>query len=189
MESLKLNRKPSVWFQLDRSRSKQCIRYYYSMVLAMIEKIVVEINVPVEKVFLFMVGYDKHYTEVHKDHIERIVNIKDPNLEHPDVDFYFRQISPITGKEQKIRGKVTRVEINKYIGTRFLFPTSLFLTKVENIFEQKGEGCLLTTNLHFTFLSYFFKKSRQKVVAHITGELIETKRILENQADEAKGLE
>ena len=92
----------------------------------MIEKIVVEINVSVEKTFRFMVDYAKHYTEVHKDHIERVVNIKDPNLEHPDVSFYFRQISPITGKEQKIRGKVTRVEINKFIRTRFLFPTSIF---------------------------------------------------------------
>jgi hypothetical protein len=107
----------------------------------MIEKIVIAMNVPVEKVFQFMVDYDKHYTEVHKDHIERVVTIKDPNLEHPDVSFYFRQISPIAGREQKIRGKVTRVEINRYIGTRFLFPVSLLLTKVENIFEQKGEGC------------------------------------------------
>jgi hypothetical protein len=134
--------------------------------LAMIERIVVEINVPVEKVFQFLVGYDKHYTEVHKGHIERVVNIKDPNLEHPDVDFYFRQISPISGKEQKIRGKVTRVEINRYIGTRF--------------FEQKAEGCQLITDLHFTFLAHFFKKSKQKVVEHITEELKETKKTLES---------
>ena len=151
------------------------------MVLAMIEKIVIWINIPVEKVFQFMVDYDKHYTEVSKDHIERMVDIKDPDLEHPDVSFYFRQISPITGKEQKIRGKVTRVEMSRYIGTRFLFPVSLLLTKVENIFEQKEEGCLLTTNLHFTFLSHFVKKSKQKVVEHITGELMETKRILETK--------
>ena len=149
----------------------------------MIEKIVIEINVPVEKVFLFMAGYDKHYTEVNKDHIERVVNIKDPNLEHPDVSFYFRQISPITGKEQKIRGKVTRVGINSYIGTRLLFPASLLLPEVEEIFEQKGEGCLLTTNLHFTFLAHFLKKSKQKVVKHITDELMEMKRILESHAD------
>jgi hypothetical protein len=146
----------------------------------MIEKIVIQISVPVEKVFQFMVDYDKHYTEVHQDHLERVVNIKDPDLEHPDVSFYFRQISPITGREQKIRGKVTRVEINKYIGTRFLFPVSLVLTKVENIFEQKAEGCLLTNNLHFTFLSRFIKKSKQKVVEHITDELVEMKRILES---------
>jgi predicted transcriptional regulator len=148
----------------------------------MIEKIIVEINVPIEKVFLFMCGYDKHYTEVSDDHIERVVNIKDPNLEHPDVSFYFRQKSPVTGREQKIRGKVTRVEMNRYIGTRFLFPTSLVLTQVEEILEPEGEGCLLTTNLHFTFLAHLMQKSIRKVVEHITGELEETKRILENQA-------
>lgn len=145
----------------------------------MIEKIVIEVNVPVEKVFQYMVDYDKHYGEVHPDHIERVVDIKDPNLEHPDVSFYFRQISPITGREQKIRGKVTRVEINRYIGTRFLFPVSLVLTKVENMFEQKGQGCLLTNNLHFTFVSRFIKNSKRKIVEHITDELVEMKKILE----------
>jgi hypothetical protein len=150
------------------------------MVFVMIEKIVIEMNVPAEKAFQFMVDYDKHYTKVHRDHIERVVNIKDPDLEHPDVSFYFRQISPITGKEQKIRGRVTRVEMNRYIGTRFLFPVSLVLPKVENIFEKKGEGCLLTTNLHFTFLSRFIKKSKKKVVEHITDELMEMKSILES---------
>jgi hypothetical protein len=149
------------------------------VVSTMIEKIVVEIKIPVEKVFHFMVDYDKHYTEVSHDHIERVVTIKDPDLEHPDVSFYFRQTSPITGREQKIRGRVTRVEMNRYIGTRFLFPISLVLPLVENIFEPKGEGCLLTTNLHFTFLAHLMKKSIRKVVEHITSELKETKRILE----------
>jgi len=108
-----------------------------------------------------------------------VVNIKDPDLEHPDVSFYFRQISPITGREQKIRGEVTRVEMNRYIGTRFLFPVSLFLPRVENILEPKGEGCLLTTNLHFTFLAKIAKKSRRKVVEHIKGELEEMRNILQ----------
>jgi uncharacterized protein YndB with AHSA1/START domain len=148
---------------------------------AIIEKIVIEIKAPVEKVFQFLVDYDKHYTSVHQDHIERVVNIKDPDLEHPDVSFYFRQISPITGKEQKIRGKVTRVEMNRYIGTRFLFPTSLVLSQVENVLEPKWEDCLLTTNLHFTFLAHFIKKSIKKIVEHITEEHKEMKRILESQ--------
>jgi hypothetical protein len=148
---------------------------------AMIEKIVVEIKAPVEKVFLYMCSYDKHYTDVHKDHIERVVNIKDPNLEHPDVDFYFRQISPITGREQKVRGKVTRVDMNRYIGTRFLFPMSLFLTKVDNIFEPKDGGCVLTTNLYFTFITRLMKKIVRKAVKHITEELEEAKELLESQ--------
>jgi hypothetical protein len=147
----------------------------------MIEKIFVEIKAPVEKVFIYLCSYDKHYTDVHKDHIERVVTIKDANLEHPDVDFYFRQISPITGREQKVRGKVTRVVMNEYIGTRFLFPMSLFLTKVDNIFEPKNGGCLVTTNLHFTFLTRFMKKSVRKAVEHITEEFLETKTLLEKQ--------
>jgi hypothetical protein len=150
---------------------------------AMIEKIIVEINAPVEKVFIYMCSYDKHYTDVHKDHIERVVTIKDANLEHPDVSFYFRQKSPITGREQKIQGRVTRVEMNRYIGTRFLFPVSLVLLRVENLFELKGNGCRLTTNLHFTFLARLMKKSIRKVVDHITEEIVEAKTILEKQAN------
>ena len=147
----------------------------------MMETIVVEIKAPVEKVFIYMCSYDKHYTDVHKDHIERVVTIKDPNLEHPDVDFYFRQISPITGREQKVRGKVTRVVMNEYVGTRFLFPMSIFLTKVDNIFEPKDGGCLFTTNLHFTFITRLMKKTVQKAVKHITEELVEAKEKLESQ--------
>ena len=148
----------------------------------MTEKIVLEIKAPPEEVFQFLADYEKHYTEVSKDHIERVVNIKNPDLEHPDVSFYFRQISPISGREQKIRGRVTRVEMNRYIGTRFLFPVSLFLPRVENILEPKGEGCLLITNLHFTFLAELAKKSKRKVVEHITEELEETKNALESRA-------
>jgi hypothetical protein len=148
----------------------------------MIKRIILEIKTPPEKVFQFLVDYEKHYAEVSKDHIERVVNIKNPDLEHPDVSFYFRQISPISGREQKVRGRVTRVEINRYIGTKFLFPVSLFLPRVENILEPKGECCLLITNLHFTFLAELAKKSKRKVVEHITEELKETKNALERGA-------
>ena len=148
----------------------------------MIEKIVLEIKTSPEEIFQFLADYEKHYTEVSKDHIERVVNIKNPDLEHPDVSFYFRQISPIGGREQKVRGRVTRVEMNRYIGTRFLFPVSLFLPRVENILEPKGDGCLLITNLHFTFLAELASKSKRKVVEHITEELEEMKKALESRA-------
>ena len=145
----------------------------------MIETIVVKINASPEKVFLFLCEYDKHYTEVSEDHLERVTNIKNPDLEHPDVSFYFRQISPISGREQKIRGRVTRVEMNRYVGTKFLFPTSLFLKSVEEIIEPVGDGCLLTTNMRFTFVSKLLRNARHKVVEHIRGELEETRDMLE----------
>lgn len=145
----------------------------------MIEKINVKIHASPQEVFQFLVDYDKHYTEVSKDHIERVVNIVDPNLEHPDVSFYFRQISPISGREQKVRGKVTRVEMDKYIGTKFLFPTSLFLRSVEEILEPSGEACMLTTNMRFTFIARLARNARRKVAEHIRGELEEMRDILE----------
>ncbi len=147
----------------------------------MIEKIVIEINAPVEKVFLFLCEYDKHYTEVSEDHIERVVEIKDPDLEHPDVTFYFRQISPISGREQKVRGRVTRVEMNRYIDYKFLFPTSLFLKRVEELLEPADDHCILTTNLYFTFIAKLFRNSRHKVVEHIKGELDEMRDMLESK--------
>jgi len=153
----------------------------------MIEKIRVEIHAPPQEVFQFLVDYDKHYTEVSSDHIERVVNIVDPDLEHPDVSFYFRQISPISGREQKVRGKVTRVEMDKYIGTKFLFPTSLFLRTVDEILEPSAQGCMLTTNLRFTFLAKIAANTRRKVVGHIRGELEEMRDILERDQPGGSG--
>jgi len=147
----------------------------------MIETIALKINASPEHVFLFLCEYDKHYTEVSEDHLERVTDIKNPDLAHPDVSFYFRQISPISGREQKIRGKVTRVEMNRYIGTKFLFPTSLFLRTVEEIIEPAGDGCLLTTNMRFTFAARVLKNTRRKVVEHIRGELEETRALLEKK--------
>jgi hypothetical protein len=71
--------------------------------------------------------------------------------------------------------------MNKYIGTKFLFPTSLFLTSVEEILKPKGNDCLLTTNMHFTFIARLAKNSRRKVVQHIKGELEEMKEIIEKE--------
>ena len=46
-----------------------------------------------------------HYKEVSADHIERVVNVKNPDFDNPDVSFYFKQYSPITGRVQKNQGE------------------------------------------------------------------------------------
>ena len=71
--------------------------------------------------------------------------------------------------------------MNRYIGTEFLFPTSLFLKSVEEIIEPAGDGCLLTTNMRFTFVSKLLRNARHKVVEHIRGELEETRDMLEKK--------
>jgi hypothetical protein len=71
--------------------------------------------------------------------------------------------------------------MNRYIGTKFLFPTSLFLKSVEEIIEPADDGCLLTTNMRFTFVARLLKNARRKVVEHIRGELEETRDMLEKK--------
>jgi len=125
-----------------------------------------------------------HYKEVSADHIERVVNVKNPDFDNPDVSFYFKQYSPITGRVQKIRGRVTKAELNKRTGiyrfeTKFLFPASLIMPGYDSIIEPKGGGSVVTVYLHFTFLAKFAKKSIQKVVAHIREELENSKSLIE----------
>lgn len=110
-----------------------------------------------------------------------MTTVENADLDHPDVSLYFRQLSPISGRGQKIRGRVTCVEFNRYIGTRFLFAASLFLNSVEEIIEPADDGCLLTTNMRFTFAAKLMKHTRHKVVEHIRGELEETSANLEQK--------
>jgi hypothetical protein len=154
----------------------------------MIETISLEIKAPSEKVLNFFAetpaGYQTHYKEVSADHIERVANVKNPDFANPDVSFHFKQHSPITGRVQKIRGKVTKAELDKTTGiyrfeTKFLFPVSLVMPGYDSVIEPTGEGTILTMYLHFTFLAKFAKRSRQKVVAHITEELKTSKRLIE----------
>ena len=146
----------------------------------MVERLAVEIRARPEVVFDYLVDYAKHYKEVSEDHIERVVTIKDPDLDHPDVSFYFKQRSPITGRVQKVRGKVTKVELNRRIETRFLFPVSVFLSRVVNTLEPQGDVTVYTTYLHYTFISRLFKNSVHKVTVHILEEMENTKRLLEH---------
>jgi hypothetical protein len=154
----------------------------------MIEKVSLEIKAPLEKVLNFFAeseqGYATHYKDVSPDHIERVVNVKNLDFANPDVSFQFKQHSPITGRVQKIRGKVTKAELDKTTGvyrfeTKFLFPTSLIMPGYHSVIEPKGERSILTIYLHFTFLAKFMEKSRQKVVAHITEELETSKSLIE----------
>lgn len=143
------------------------------------ETIAISITAAPEEVFGFLADYARHYREVSPDHIERVVEVRDPSFDHPDVRFYFRQRSPVTGRIQKVRGRLAAVEENRRIDTRFLFPASLFLFRVDNIIEPSADGCVLKVLLHFTPLAKLGKRARQRVVRHIAGELEESKRVIE----------
>jgi hypothetical protein len=50
--------------------------------------------------------------------------VNNPDFENPDVSFHFKQYSPVTGRVQKIRGKVTKAELDKTTGI-YRFETKL----------------------------------------------------------------
>ncbi|MEI7826363.1 MAG: hypothetical protein WCI87_00975 [Euryarchaeota archaeon] len=151
----------------------------------MIEKLSVEIRAPAEKVLNFFGGeYEEHFKELSTDHIERIITVKRADFDNPDVSFYFKQYSPTTGRVQKIRGKVTKAELDKRTGvyrfeTKFSLPVSLVMPGYDSIIEPEGQNTVLNVCLHFTFLAKFAKKSIQRVIIHITEELENAKDLLE----------
>lgn len=152
----------------------------------MIEKLSVEIKTPPDRVLNFFgAEYETHFKELSADHIERVVTVKNPDFDHPDVSFSFKQYSPITGRVQKIRGKVAKAELDQRTGvyrfeTKFSFPVSLVMPGYDSVIGPEGQDTVLTVYLHFTFLAKFAKRSIQKVIAHITAELENAKGLLES---------
>ena len=151
----------------------------------------VEVKATPEQVYDFLSDYAGHFKEVSPDHIERGVIIKDIRMkdgyiDNPRIYFYFKQISPVTGRVQKVKGRLLRLEPNKLIKYKFLFPVSLFLPRIENTLEQKGDVTVYKTFLHFSkpvmWLAERSSKVREKVeavVTHIQEEMDNTKGILE----------
>lgn len=157
----------------------------------MVRTLSVEIEASPSKVYDFLSDYAGHFKEVSPDHIERGVEIKsirmkDGNFEGGRIFFYFKQVSPVTGRVQKVRGKLLKVEPNKYVKYRFLFPVSLVLPRIENTLESKDDSTTYKTFLHFSrpvsWLAGRSRKVREKVeavVSHIQEEMDNTKEILE----------
>jgi hypothetical protein len=150
-----------------------------------IEELYVEIKAPPDRVLSFFGGdYEKHFTELSADHIERVVTVKNPDFNNPDVSFSFKQYSPITGRVQKIRSKVTKAELDQTTGiyrfeTKFLLPVSLVMPGYDSVIAPEGPNTVLTVYLNFTFLAKLAKRRIEKVVTHIQGELETAKSILE----------
>ena len=78
----------------------------------------------------------------------------------------------------------TKVEPNKRIEYRVLFPVSIISPKGSFIMEQKGRSCLFTATLYFRFGRIFLKFAKSRVEAvkkHMKEEGENLKRLLENE--------
>ncbi len=163
----------------------------------MIKTLSVEIKAKPETVYDYIGDYSGHFKEVSPDHLERVIviksiRIKDGYIDNPRIYWYFKQISPVTGKVQKLRARLLRVEPNKRIYYKFLFPYSFVLPRVENTLEQKGDVTVYTTNLTIgRLVSWLADHSSRTagmidlMVNHIQEEMDNTRKVLEGQSEAA----
>jgi hypothetical protein len=157
----------------------------------MVKTLSVEIKAEPEAVYNYIADYSGHFKEVSPDHLERVIviksiRIKDGYIDNPRVYWYFKQISPVTGKVQKLRARLLRLEPNRRICYKFLFPYSFVLPRVENTLDRKGDVTVYTTNLTIGRLFAWLAGRSKKVagvidlmVDHIQEEMDNTRKVVE----------
>ncbi len=145
----------------------------------MILKNSIEIKTTPDKIFKFLTNLDKHYQEWHPDHVKYVKETGGVN--EGDIVYYEEYYQ---GKLYKARSKITKVEINKIIELKPLFPMSIVCKRHSFIIEPKGEGCVFTATASFRFgwlISKLAKSRLEAVKTHIKEEGENLKRLLEGE--------
>ncbi len=143
----------------------------------MILKDSIEIKTIPEKIEEWFKNLDKHYLEWHPDHV-KFVKVTG-GMDEGDI-FYFEEY--LHGKLHKIRSRITKIEKNKRIEYKNLFPTSIICPKGSFIIESKGESCIFTgtVSLRFGWLITKLAKNRlESVRQHMVEEGQNLKEIME----------
>lgn len=134
-----------------------------------------------DKVFKWLKNLDKHYKEWHPDHVKWINETG--GLDEGDIVYYEEYLH---GELHKIRSKITKVEKNKRIEFKNLFPISIICPKGSFIIKPRGDNCIFTSTLSFRFGYIFLKLAKSRVEAlkkHIREEGENLKRLLEKEKD------
>ena len=141
----------------------------------------IEIKTTPDKIFKWLKNLDKHYKEWHPDHVKWI-NLTG-SLDKGDI-FYSEE--HLHGKLHKLKGKITKIEENKRVEYKFLFPTPIICPKGSFIIELKGESSIFTAILSFRFGWLFSKLAKKMVKAiktHMGEEGENLKKLLEKGKD------
>ncbi|MFX0163613.1 MAG: SRPBCC family protein [Candidatus Hodarchaeota archaeon] len=139
----------------------------------------VEIKTTPDTIFEWLKNLDQHYREWHPDHI-RWINITG-RLDEGDTSYYEEYLH---GKLHKIKFKITKVEENKRIEFKNLFPMSIICPKGSYILEPREESTIFTATLSFRFAWLFSKLAKNRVEAiktHMKEEGENLKKLLEKR--------
>ena len=136
----------------------------------------VEIKTTPEKIFEWIINLDKHYNEWHPDHVKWL-NITG-GLDVGDIAYFEEYIH---GKLHKMKFIISKIEKNKRIEYKLLFPMSIICPKGSFIIESKGDSSIFTATLSFRFGWFLSKLAKNRVKAiktHMKEEGENLKRLL-----------
>ena len=139
----------------------------------------IEIKTTPDKIFEWLKNLDQHHKEWHSDHV-RWINITG-SLDEGDIAYYEEYLH---GKLHKIKFKITKIEENKRIEFKHLFPMSIICPKGSFILETREESTIFTAKLSFRFAWLFSKLAKGRVEAiktHMKEEGENLKRLLEKR--------
>ena len=130
------------------------------------------------QVFFWLKNLDKHFKDWHPDHVNWINETG--SLNENDVAYYEEYIH---GKLHKVKSKIIKIEENKKIEFKNLFPMSILSPKGSFIIDDRGKSCIFTATLSIRFgrmFSIFAKPRVDAFKKHIREEGKNLKRILES---------
>ena len=137
----------------------------------------IKIKTTPEKIFDFFVHFEENYLAWHPDHVKCRWLEGEP-FEEGSI-LYIEEY--LHGKLHKMKFLGTKVELNRKIEYKLLFPTSIICPKGSFIIEPKGKTCIFTATLSFRFGWLFSKLAKNRVGAvkkHMKEEGENLKRLL-----------
>ncbi len=138
----------------------------------------IELEAEPDKVIEWLMNLHRHYQEWHPDHI-RCTGVAG-TLNEGDA-FCFEE--KLHGKVHRIRGRVTRIDKNRVIEYKCLFPVSMVCSKGSFKVDGKGKCSVFTATLSFRFGWIFLRLARSRVESlkkHMQEEGRNLKQLLEN---------
>ena len=137
----------------------------------------IEIKTTPEKIFEWVAHLDENFHAWHPDHV-KCRWLKGKPAEEGSI-LYVEEY--LHGKLHKIKFLITKIEPNRKIECKLLFPMSLICPKGSFIIESKRESCIFTATLSFRFAKFFLTFAKNRVEAiekHMKEEGENLKRLL-----------
>ena len=142
----------------------------------------IQIKTTPEEIFNFFIHIEANYKAWHPDHVVARWGKGKP-LEEGSIEYFEEYLH---GKLHKGKLRCTKVETNRRIEYRPLFPWSIFFPKGSFTITPKGESCIFTATASLRIGPLFLilaKKNLEAVRKHMKEEGENLKRILEKGED------